>query len=356
MHGYVLPLTDVEPRHVSAWSELAGRAIEPNPFFEPECVLPAARHLAGDRVGLLVVEGSAGEWLACAPVTSRLHVGHASLPVLSTWRHPYSFLGTPLVARESVESAAAELVAGASRAGHLGLVAFPWLGEDGPVAAALLAAIRQRGRQPAAHRSFERAIVHRSALADGLDALITRGHRKDLARLGRRLAETLDAPLELRDESASAAGVERFLVVENSGWKGERGTAFACREAHAQFFRDLCDGFRAAGRLQLLALGSDSRTVSCKCNLLAGDAVFCFKIAFDEQFKRFRPGLQLELRMLEEFRERMAEDWMDSCADEHSPLFEHFWPGRRRIGSYVVAGGVLAWTIEAGASRLAHAR
>ena len=33
-----------------------------------------------------------------------------------------------------------------------------------------------------------------------------------------------------------------------------------------------------------------------KCNVLSGDAVFCFKIAHDETFARFSPGVQLELR------------------------------------------------------------
>ena len=50
--------------------------------------------------------------------------------------------------------------------------------------------------------------------------------------------------------------------------------------------------FRAAGRLQLLALTAGERTAALKCNLLAGDEVFCFKIAYDEAYARFSPGVQ----------------------------------------------------------------
>ena len=330
----VIPLDELEPRHIGAWRELAERAAEPNPFFEPECLLPAARLFGMSHVGLIVVEDVHHDWLACVPVSSRLQLRHGRVPVLSVWRHLYASLGTPLVARSTVELATEKLIQQAFRASHLGVVALPWLGDDGPVAAGLLAALEASGGRPALHRSFERAVMRRSTLADGLEPLLGRGHRRDLSRLGRRLAERLGAPLELRDESDRAGAVEGFLAVEASGWKGENGTAFARLDGHDEFFRELCAGFRAAGRLQLLTLGSAERTVSYKCNLLAGDAVFCFKIAFDESFARYRPGLQLELRMLELFRDQMSQTWMDSCAAADSPLFEHLWPERRRIRAF----------------------
>jgi CelD/BcsL family acetyltransferase involved in cellulose biosynthesis len=333
---FVIPLDQLEPRHLERWRELASQAVEPNPFLEAECVLPAARYLGAPHVGLLVVEGSDG-WLACVPVSPRLSFHHARVPVLSLWRHLYSSLGTPLVARGAVELASERLIQGAVRASRVGLVGLPWLGDDGPVAAGLLAAVRASGGRPVARRSFERAVMHRATLADGVEPLLGRGHRRDLARLGRRLGEQLGEPPELRDVSDDPAAVEGFLALEAAGWKGQNGTAFACLEGHAEFFRELCDNFRAAGRLQLLTLGSASRAVSFKCNLLAGEAVFCFKIAFDESFARYRPGLQLELRMLELFGGRMTQGWMDSCAASDSPLFEHLWPERRRIVSYVVA-------------------
>ena len=76
--------------------------------------------------------------------------------------------------------------------------------------------------------------------------------------------------------------------------------------------------------------------MSYKCNLLAGDAVFCFKIAHDESFDHYRPGVQLELEMLRRFRDEMSETWMDSCTASDSKLFEHLWPERRLIGTYTL--------------------
>ena len=45
----VLPIDELNPRDIAAWRELAARSAEPNPFFEPECVLPAARYLGETR-------------------------------------------------------------------------------------------------------------------------------------------------------------------------------------------------------------------------------------------------------------------------------------------------------------------
>jgi CelD/BcsL family acetyltransferase involved in cellulose biosynthesis len=288
------------------------------------------------------------------PVSAHVQIGRARIPGLTSWRHLYSFLGTPLVDRTEVAQATDRLLEHALRASRMGVLVLPWLGDDGPVAAAILAALQRRGRAPSLHRSFERAVIHRSALADGSGLLISPRHRRDLGRLSRRLAEELDGQLEVSDESDSGAGVDEFLSLEASGWKGEWGTAMGSRPAHAGFFREMCDGFRAAGRLQMLALRTAERVVSYQCNLVSGDAVFRFKIAFDESFAHYRPGLQLEMRMLELFRDEMSQSWADSCASPDSPLFKDLWRDRRPIGSYVLAASrAVGWTIDHGAPRIA---
>lgn len=352
----LLPLKELASRDIAAWRELATQAAEPNPFFEPECVLPAARHLGEPDVGLLVVTGG-GEWLACMPVIAHLRRWHTRLPVFAAWRNLYGCLGTPLVAGAAVEIATERLLEQAFRASTFGVVGFPWLGEDGPVARGLRATLDASGREPALHRSFERAVVRRGTLVDDFDAVISARHQRNLGRLSRRLAEVLDAPLMVSDRSESAGAAEEFMTQEAAGWKGAAGTALRSNPAHAAYFNELCAGFRAAGRLQLLALGTADRSVSYKCNLLAGDAVFCFKIAHDESFARYRPGVQLELEMLERFRDEMSETWMDSCAAPDSKLFEHFWPERRALGTYVLtANGTIGRTINHSARLVSRAR
>jgi len=348
-----IPIGELTPAQLTAWSELAARAAEPNPFFEPEFLLPAARHLGESGIGMLVVQEGDRDWLACMPVCHHLNVRGARVPALSAWRHLYSFLGTPLVAGSGVQEGTERLLEQALRASRLGVFVMPWLGEDGPVAHGLQEALEARGLHPALHRSFERAVLRPAELVSGSDSLMSSRHRRNLGRLARRLGEELGAPLELSDESEREAAVERFLALEASGWKGQRGTALLSRREHADFFRDVCAAFRAAGRLQLLAFGTAERIVSGQCSLLSGDAVFHFKIAFDESAGHYRPGLQLELRMVDLFSEHMPQTWIDSCADPDSGLFRNYWPQRRPIGSWVIASSrAVGWTIDRGAAHL----
>jgi CelD/BcsL family acetyltransferase involved in cellulose biosynthesis len=350
----VIPLRELSAGDLAAWRELADRAAEPNPFFEPEFVLPAARHLGESGIGLLVAKDRHRNWVGCMPVCPRVRVKHARVPGLSTFAPRYCYLGTPLVDASAVQHGTERLLEHALRASHHGVLVLRTVGEDGPVLSGLTSALELSGHHVALHRAHVRPVLHRARLHDGCERLISSRHRRDLRRLSRRLQETLDAPLIVRDESESAAEVERFMALEASGWKGERGSAMLARPRWAGFFRQLCENFRAVGRLQLLALGSEERAVSYKCNLLTADGVFCFKIAFDESLSHYRPGLQLELRMLEIFRNEMRQMWLDSCADLGSAMLEHLWPERRTIGSSVLSDSrAVVWTIEHGAAMFA---
>lgn len=338
-----ISLSDLGPAQLARWRELAARAAEPNPFFEPEFVLPAARHLRPRDVGLVVVENRERDWVACMPVWPWLRRGKVRAPVLTSWGHPwYGCLGTPLVAQDVLADGAERLLVRALEASRTlkvvpGVVALTLVGEGGPVAIALSHAEVSRAHLLTRHGLFDRAVLRRSTVDAG--PVLSGRHRRDLRRHERRLGEALGGSPVVTDESSRAGAVEEFMAVEASGWKGDRGDALRVRAAHAQFFRELCDGFRAAGRLQLLAYGVPGRTASYKCNLLTPAGVFCFRIAFDESVGRFRPGLQLELRMIDWFAERMDQSWLDSCAAPGHPMFDRLWPDRRRLASHLVASG-----------------
>jgi hypothetical protein len=44
MDVHLRPLSELDRRTTAAWADLAARAIEPNPDFDPLFVLPQARH------------------------------------------------------------------------------------------------------------------------------------------------------------------------------------------------------------------------------------------------------------------------------------------------------------------------
>ena len=62
MSARLISLDEVTPAQVAAWKDLAGRAAEPNPFFEADFVLAANAALGAGA--LLLVSEEDGRWTA----------------------------------------------------------------------------------------------------------------------------------------------------------------------------------------------------------------------------------------------------------------------------------------------------
>ena len=321
MGARLLDLRALSNRDLAAWHDLVVRAVEPNPFFEPDFVLAAHRHLEPRNVGLLVAQTN-GDWSGCLPVVSGRWRG--PIRAVRTWRHMYAYLGTPLLAGEDLVTPLRELLRAASAARSGGLVAFEWMSADGPVAAALNQALEGSGLTLSGEMPFDRAALRRLDEGLLLERLPKR-RRYELKRQRRRLEELLDGSLRCVDRAGDPAATERFLELESSGWKGQKGTALASRPSHAAFFREICEAFSAGDRLQLLELEAGGRTVAMKCNLLADPWLFTFKIAYDEELGRFSPGVQMEIENVDNFN-RTGPDWMDSCANPDNELVNRLWP------------------------------
>jgi CelD/BcsL family acetyltransferase involved in cellulose biosynthesis len=329
----LIPLGELTDRDLSAWRELAGRAAEPNPFFDPDFTLPAARGLGRwDEVAILCAE-EGGDWIACLPAHRPRRWHNIPLPSLVTWHHTYCFLGTPLVASGQVRDGLASIVDRMrEESERAGFAALDWVSADGPIGNALRDLIIP---QALLFEGFSRATVEKRPLNDYLEGRIKGKHRREFRRLAGGLEAKLGGPLELLDRSGDSHAVEKFLGLEEAGWKGHEGTALAANPGHADFFRQMTRAFSERGELQLLFLEGGGEVVAARCDLVAGDASFCFKVAYDERFQRFSPGRELELRLIDRFHDDLDLKWMDSCADRGSTMFDRLWPDRRALATTV---------------------
>ena len=323
----ILALDDLEPQDIEEWRALAAEAAEPNPFFEPEYVLPAAELIGGRRLALLVVRAADG-WSACLPIHRPRRWHRMPLRGVATWQHKYCFLGTPLVRPDLEESAVGTMTRELMR--RAAFVGFDSFGDDGPVGAALRAAISDAGGEEVRVDAQERAVLRRRETADGYAKLKAK-HRREFERKRRRLEDELGAALETVDRAEDGEAVDEFLALEASGWKGRTGTALASLERDAQFFRTICRSFRELGRLHLLSLQANGQRVAMACNVRAGEGVFCVKIAFDERWRRSSPGAQLMLDHVSWFHREGSATWMDSCVQPGNELVNRLWPDRRGI-------------------------
>jgi hypothetical protein len=89
----------------------------------------------------------------------------------------------------------------------------------------------------------------------------------------------------------------------------------------------------------MLALRLDGRPIAYKCNFLAGQASFTFKIAFDENYARYSPGMLLEIEYVRRLHAQSQIEWVDSCADPFKFMFNRLWPARLTIQNLIVSTG-----------------
>lgn len=341
-----LPAAQITPTVVDDWWGLAARAVERNPFAEPAFALPALRHLGAGGTGLLLVRRD-GALVAALPVATGRRWRRLPLPVAAGWRHEHSYLGTPLLDGADPGGAATALLDAMVRlSGRPGAAVLEWLPSDGPACAALVAAARARRAPPLWWERFDRAALVRE---DAPVATRTDHKHRRLRRKARALERDV-GPVGVHDRAGDGAAVEAFLDLEASSWKGRASTALASSPATAAFFRQMCAAAREAGQLELLELEAGGTTMALACNLVAGDAVFHFKSAFDEDASRYSPGALLMLDVRDRFDAGTAV-LRDSCADPGAPLFEELWPDQVSVGTLVAPSGPGAWAILAPVAR-----
>lgn len=323
------------------WRALAARALEPNVFYEPSFALAAAPAVAGDAGAVLV-------WSTVPPrrlvgffparIESRRY--GVKLPVLVGLTHPYGPLGVPLVDREAAEPIIAAWLAHlAADAAKPGLLLLPFLPEDGPFAAAL-AAILRRGQIPAA--DFNR---HRRALLEPhhdrifyIEDSLGQHQHKELRRHWRRLNETGAVLFTAATEPpAVAAALEDFFRLEAAGWKGRAGTAAAKHRTLQAFIRAAVSELAAEGKVSVDRILVDGRAIAATIILHSGTNAWFWKIAYDEAFARFSPGVMLSVVVTDELLEDLNVLRTDSCATADHPMIDHLWRERLSLCDRLIA-------------------
>lgn len=321
---------------ICQWQALAKRTLEPNPFFEPEYILALADRRYGGEIMLLTV-GSGTDLLALIPLyRRRLRLGGFPVP---TWSAP-SVLGVPLLDRScaipALETALDYL---SSRSAFRKVLSIPRAPVDGPVAVAIDRVSKNRPRATENGKVIRCPVVRRRRSNTYLDETLHGRRRKNIHRQHSHLERLLGQKLHLQDYGGSRDAVEKFLALEQSGWKGRAGTAMLCRPGAADWFRQVCAGFGAAGRLRLVSLDAGSTTVAMKCDVTAGGGLFNLKTAYNEAFARFSPGVLLEIEAVRVFHEENLYAFMDASSNYPKNPLVWLYPDGRLLADRALAVG-----------------
>jgi CelD/BcsL family acetyltransferase involved in cellulose biosynthesis len=301
-------LQNVGPAIVEAWADLESRAIEPNAYLSPHFVLPALRHLDPELKPLFIAvyaPGQSGRMLVGFGVfVTRPRTWRAPLRRLSAYRSKMSYLTGLLVDRACVDPVVSrflEYISG--KAVSWDCIEFQHSRLEG----ALMLAVK---RQAAIARitvhlrnEYQRAVLVPEAAGPAYFNDTAGGKRiKELRRQRRKLGEqgALSWRLLVGSDADCSSALERFLTLENMGWKGTKGTSLLAQPLGQAFAKELGERFGKAGRLFFTELLLDGVPIASTCNLLAGNMGFAFKIGWNPAYGRFSPGMLNELHLVEE--------------------------------------------------------
>jgi CelD/BcsL family acetyltransferase involved in cellulose biosynthesis len=338
----LIPVLGIAADDERAWHDLAARAAEPNPFFEPDCVIPIAEHdPRGGRIRLAVAE-EGGRFLAAMPVWDVMP-WRVPYPMVTTHVRRMQNLGTPLVDPSAGAAALAELLEGLARhrrPGRSRALLADVVAADGPVAAQLREAAARTGFHLSVVDTYERGLLRRRADRD-YDDIHSAKARYNLRRQRRQLSELFDGA-EVRTvvrDPEDPASVADYVAMEAAGYKSRSNVAMATAAGEVEAFTEMCRRMAPVGRVHILALEVGGRPVAMQVWLHGGEGLFLTKISYDEEYARFGPGVLLATESLLVFHDQTDAQWIDTCTSKANAILLRLYPERRRIESLVVVLG-----------------
>jgi hypothetical protein len=322
---------------------LCARTIEPNIFFNPRFLAPAMPRLEDREVRLAVIRDGddfRNRLRLLVPFSVERPPVPLAAPIMRTWSSPFGPLGTPLLDRDDPEGVVEDFFGMLSRP-HLKLpkvLVLPDMHMAGPVARMLTSVASSRGLPLETTDIVERPFLDSRLDGDDyLKAALKPHHYREFRRMKRRLGDK--GRLEhvvARSEDDIRNGVESFLTLEASGWKGRQRTAMAVDRYRAAFAREAVHRLAEQDMCRVHSLTLDGEVIASLIVFIEGGVAYTWKTAYDEAYAAFSPGTLLMIEVTRQHLDDPNIDQTDSCAMPDHPVMSRLWTERRSMGTMVV--------------------
>ena len=302
------------------WRALTRFALETAGYNAPELLLPILSRRAD--ASLLLIENETSTLMALPFVSQYLVDSSLQSPLLAS--------GVPHVASSAYGDALTAFLKNQNK---------PFLFKTLPSEGKFFAALKQQSTHFSVLNSWQRASLEISgSFSSWMSKNFDQKRRKEFKRLRNRLSEQGQLTLDVLNKSE---GLEQFirdlLDLEASGWKGKRGTALKS-DADMNFaFRAAMINLAAADKLRFWRLALDGKPIAILYAVVEGENAWLGKIAHDENYAKFSPGVLIILDATESFFGEDGIKRVDSSAIPNHPMIDRIWRDRIAMADVLVA-------------------
>jgi CelD/BcsL family acetyltransferase involved in cellulose biosynthesis len=307
---------------VADWADLAGRALVPSGAAEPGWLIPVFDSLGSAKGGRIMTIRHGGRLTGLFPLGRRTALLETNLMT------PLTFTGVPLIDRDRWR---AVFIAFLEAIGKRSML-FQEVPSDGLFWNMLSEVADTLNLPMAVLNQWERAaFVPEGTFEDWFERNFERKRRKEYRRLWSRLSELGDLDFFSWEPGMELdPWISELMALEAKGWKGRRGTALAQDRAMADAFANAIKLLAADGELRFWMLALNGKPVAMMTGMLSGGQGWLGKIAYDEAYAKFSPGVHLVLHATEDLTQEIGLAVVDSCAIPNHPMIDNIW--RDRVG------------------------
>ncbi len=148
------------------------------------------------------------------------------------------------------------------------------------------------------------------AFADGWSAFLGRYSSNFRSGMGKKLRKLeRQSPLRLTvaaSPSELASAFPLFLEVEDSGWKGSKGTSILKQPSAVRYYRHLLERFGRIGLCRIGLLYSGTTPIAAQFGVEVGDCLYLLKIGFRQDFGQYSPGSLSMYKLVQHLCEQTA--------------------------------------------------
>jgi len=308
---------------LAPWKRLVGQSLAPAGLNSPELIVPLLKKLPGGELAV-VMQGK--NLLFALPMGRR----RSFCGLVSNWITPLTVIGAPHLDRD---------VPVAALTSFINSLKHPLLLHSIHVNGRLWDHLASRDAQFSVIDVWYRAVLRpKGTYEEWLEKNFDRKRRKEYRRLTSRLSE------QGRYETVTFQAGENcrpwadgILGLEASGWKGKRGTALAANEDLREAFTEAIQHLAASGKLRFWKLVLGGRIIASMYAIVEGNEAWLGKIAYDEEFSKYSPGVLLILHATQQLFGEASLMLIDTCAVPGHPMIENIWRDRIEMANVMIA-------------------